>query len=70
MVVKTTRKSKKTTAVETAAPVAAAPSVPEREYTFHESISGWEDARVGYARQQAAKAAAAAALRPKVQRRT
>jgi hypothetical protein len=29
----------------------------EREYTWHESISGWEAARVGYARQQAAAAA-------------
>jgi hypothetical protein len=32
-------------------------SKQERIYTWHESISGWEAARIGYARQQAAKSA-------------
>jgi hypothetical protein len=39
--------------------------VPERIYTWHEASSGWEAARVGYARQQAAQAAAwAKAMEP------
>jgi hypothetical protein len=39
-------------------------AVPEYEYTWHDSISGWEAARVGYARQQAAAAKAAKKLPP------
>jgi hypothetical protein len=39
--------------------------VQERIYSWHESISGWEEARLGYARQQAARDAAwAKAMEP------
>jgi len=31
-----------------------------RRYTFHDSICGWEEGRIGYARQVAAERAAAA----------
>ena len=57
-------KPKRSPAEIAAAP--AAPPVPECEYTWHDSISGWEEGRLGYERQQAARAAAAAAARPKV----
>jgi hypothetical protein len=65
MVVKmATRKSKKATAAPAAPTAPAAPATPPvsgREYTWHDSISGWEAARVGYVRQQEAKAQARAA---------
>jgi len=51
-------KPKRSPAEIAAAP--AAPPVPECEYTWHDSISGWEEGRLGYERQEAARAAAAA----------
>jgi hypothetical protein len=43
----------------------AEPVQEERIYSWHEAISGWEEARIGYARQQAARdAARARAMEP------
>ena len=62
MVVKmATRKSKKAADAVGTAPVAAAPTAPERVYTFGDYCSGWIEGRIGYERQQAALAKARAA---------
>lgn len=43
---------------------AEAKAAREREFTWHDSVSGWHDAAVGYARQKAARQAARAAQLP------
>jgi len=47
-------------AKDKAAPAAPATPAPVREYTMHDAMSGWEEGRIGYEQQQAAKVAAAA----------
>ena len=54
------RRSAKRSRAELAAPVAPAAPAPEREYSWCDWASGWTEGRIGYERQQAARAQAAA----------